>query len=229
MRAAFFDIDGVLTKGFAVFGFWNHLAQNNIINAEHVMANKKIFDKYRKGKISYREMAVKGMNHVATAFKGSSQKEIKKISKEFLLNNRIETFHYTIPLIKLLKGTKIKVIAISGSNIEFIENYKSLLGLDHIYGTEFETINGVYTGSVKLHLGLAESKKIIMQDFSGKMNRFIGFGDTDQDAPILENVKFPIAINPSKKLNSMALKRGWTILTEKDNVIEEVKKFLVSE
>ncbi len=226
MKVAFFDIDGVLTKGFAIFGFWNHLAKNNIINAKHVMMNKKIFDKYTRGEISYREMAVKGMNQVATAFKGASQKEIKKISKEFLSNSKIETFHYTIPLIKLLKRNKIKVIAISGSNIEFIENYKSLLGCDKVCGTEFETINGVYIGSVKLHLGLAESKKIIMQNFKGKMNRFLGFGDTDQDIPILENVKIPVALNPNKDLKAIASKRGWTVLRENDDVVDEVRKLI---
>ncbi len=225
MKVAIFDIDGVLVKGFAIIDFWNHLAENGIIDADKVLENKKTFDRFKKGKLSYREMAINGMKHTALAYKGVSEKKIKKISTEFLMNNKIDVFDYTVPLINLLKKNKIKLIAISGSNIEFIENYKDILGLYIIHGTEFEVINGKYTGSIKLNLALKESKEKIIIQYN-RADKILGFGDTDQDVSILESVKFPIAINPSKKLASIAASKGWIILNENDDVVGKVEQLI---
>ncbi|MBI2076041.1 MAG: HAD family phosphatase [Candidatus Aenigmarchaeota archaeon] len=225
MRAAIFDIDGVLTKGFAIRHFWNHLAEKGIIDASPLLTSKKIFDKFHKGEISYREMGNNVMELVALAFRGASQKEVDSESKNFFRSNKIDLFDYTIPLISLLKKQKLKIIAVSGSTIEFLENYKELLGFDVVFGTELEIVDGKYTGSLKTRLGTGESKKKVLQSLSG-MDRFIGFGDTEQDIPILESVKVPVALNPNKELESAATEKGWKILRETDDVVEEVRRLL---
>ena len=154
MRAAIFDIDGVLTKGFAIRRFWNHLAEKGVINAAPLFTSKKIFDKFHKGEISYKEMGNSVMENVALAFRGTDQKEVDDESKNFF-----------------------------------------------------------------------RSKKKVLQGLSG-IDKFIGFGDTEQDIPILESVKVPVAINPNKELESAATEKGWKILRETDDVVEEVRRLL---
>ena len=224
-KAAIFDIDGVLTKGFAIRHFWNHLARKDIIDARLFLRSHKIFDKFSKGEISYMEMGKTVMENVSLAFRGADQKAVEKESKKFFLQNKIDLFDYTMPLIGLLKKERLKIIAISGSTIEFLENYKKLLGFDTIYGTELEIADGRYTGSIKTRLGIGESKKKTIQNLSG-IDKFIGFGDTEQDIPILESVKIPVALNPNKDLEKAATKNGWIILRETDDVVEEVRRLL---
>ena len=223
MKAAFFDIDGVLTKGFAIQKFWDYLAEQDIINPEFLSLSKQIFDKFRKGQISYREMGKNSMKYIALSFKGATQKEIKSLSKKFSKSSNIDLFSYSAHLVKLLRDTGLKLIAISGSNIEFVENYKKLFGFGKVYGTEFEITGGRYTGLIKFNLGLSESKRKIIEGVPENVAKFIGFGDTDQDIPILENVEIPIAINPNKELEIMASEKGWTILKENDKVVETVR------
>lgn len=224
-KAAIFDIDGVLTKGFAIRHFWNHLARKDIINERLFLRSHKIFDKFSKGEISYMEMGKTVMENVSIAFRGADQKAVEKESRNFFLQNKIDLFDYTMPLIDLLKKERLKIIAISGSTIEFLENYKKLLGFDTIYGTELEIADGKYTGCIKTRLGIGESKKKIIQNLSG-IDKFIGFGDTEQDIPILESVKIPVALNPNKDLEKAATKNGWIILRETDDVVEEVRRLL---
>ncbi len=53
------------------------------------------------------------------------------------------------------------------------------------------------------------------------LSRSIAFGDTDQDAPLLSIVDFPVAVNPNKKLRQICETRKWLIL-EKEG-LEDLK------
>ncbi len=224
MKAAIFDIAGVLTKGFAVQHFWDYLAEKGAINSADLLSSKRIFDEFKKGRIRYRELVDTSMKHVALSFRGANQKEISDLSKEFFGESEIDIFSYTVPLLRFLKDKDFRIIAISGSNIEFIENYKILLGLDEVYGTEFVVEDGRYTGSIKLNVGLGESKKSIMNSLTSEKR--IGFGDTDQDIHILNSVEIPVAVNPSKELERIARKKRWPVIRENDDVVEKVRELI---
>ena len=224
MKAAFFDIDGVVTRGFFVEKFWAHLAKKGLISQNFMKKNNRHMQKYRRGEINYLEM-MDGMNVVALAHKGARQSAVRSEARKFLSKYKPETFDYTDPLIAMLKRKGFKVIAISGSNIELTENYIDVLGFDKVYGTEFEVDDDVYTGEVKLHLGLKEAKGRIMEQLSF-YNCVIGFGDSSQDVGILENVEIPIALNPHKELETEARKHDWTILRDGDDIIGHVSQLL---
>lgn len=225
MKAAIFDIDGVLTKGFVIRHFWAYLAEKEIINAHPLLSSERAFEKFIKKQKSYREMARESMKHVAMSFKGASQKEIRRMSKKFFCENKIFFFDYTIPLINLLKKKGFRIIAISGSNLEFIENYKRLLNLDSIYGTEFQVLNGKYNGGIKINMALSESKESTIKKLSN-IDKIIGFGDSKEDVSILESVKIPVAVNPQPDLELIASRKSWEILNENDNIVERIRELI---
>src|SRR3990167_3792943 len=51
----------------------------------------------------------------------------------------------------------------------------------------------------------------------------IGVGDTEADIAFLKLVERPIAFNPNLKLYKYAKKAGWTIVTERKDVIYKIK------
>jgi len=226
MKAAFFDIDGVLTKGFVIHDFWRYLGKKGKVAKETVEKLEGIREKYDRGDIGYREMVTNAVQNSGKGLKGKKHSDVKEEMKMFLETRKIETFRYSSPLIKMLKENGFTIIAISGSNIDFIVNYKKILGLDEVYGTEYEVIDGLYTGKIKINMALEEGKSATVEKLVNGMQTAIGFGDTEQDIAILKNVNIPIALNPNNELRKIATERGWSILIENDDVVEEVKKLV---
>ena len=224
MKAAFFDIDGVLTRGFIINDFWNHLGEKGFFPADFIKERQRVMKNYKKGKISYVYLVTHSVESIAKALKGKKRYYVKKEMKDFLHSRNLEIFPYAKPLIKLLKKQRFKIIAVSGSNHDFIENYKEILGFDEVHGTKLEVENDTYTGKVKINLALKETKASVIHTFNSIHS--LGFGDTEQDAGILENVNIPIAVNPTKELRKIAVQKDWKILTEKNDVVKEVRKLL---
>jgi len=227
MKAAFFDIDGVLTRGFLIGDFWNHMTEKGIIKKEAGQKRKKLMQGYKNGETSYVEFITKAPELIVAEIIGMKHSKIKKEMKDFLHKREIDIFNYSKLLIKLFKDSGYKTIAVSGSDHDFIENYKKTLGFDKVYGTKFEVKNGTYTGRIEINMGLKESKSAILNSFSNNgLKTSFGFGDTAQDVGILENVNIPIALNPTTDLRKIASKKGWIIMHEKDDVVGEVEKLI---
>ena len=227
MKAAFFDIDGVLTRGFLIDDFWNHMAEKGIIKREAYHSRRKLMQSYKKGGTSYVEFITKAPEIIVAEINGMKHAKIKNEMKKFLRGRKIGTFNYSKALIKLFKDSGFKTIAVSGSDQDFIENYKKTLGFDKVYGTKFSVKNGTYTGRIEINMGLKESKSIILNGFSNNgLKTSFGFGDTSQDSGILENVDIPIALNPTPDLKKIASKKGWIIMHENDDVVREVENLI---
>ena len=226
-KAAFFDIDGVLTKGFLIDDFWNHMVEKGIIRKEAGQKRKKLMQGYKNGQTPYVEFITKAPELIAAEINGMKHSKIKKEMKDFLHKRKINTFSYSKSLIKLFKDSGFRTIAVSGSDQDFIENYKRILDFDEVYGTKFTVKNGTYTGRIEINMGLKESKSTILNGFSNNgLKTSFGFGDTAQDAGILENVNIPIALNPTADLKKIASKKGWIIMRENDDVVGEVAKLI---
>src|SRR3989344_4677064 len=103
MKAAFFDIDGVLTRGFLIDDFWNHMAKKGIIKKEVGQKRKKLMQDYKNGETSYIEFITKAPELIVAEITGMKQAKIKKEMKDFLVKREINTFNYSKSLIKLFR------------------------------------------------------------------------------------------------------------------------------
>src|SRR3989338_2726711 len=163
MKAAFFDIDGVLTRGFVIHDFWIHLAEKAEVKKEALVELEDIRKKYFSGEMNYEDFVRTAVKSAAMSLKGKRHSEIKEEMSRFLEKRRIDIFPYSKPLIKMLKEKNFRIIAISGSNIDFIDNYRKILGFDEVYGTELEVVDGIYTGNIKTSMGLKEVKSVTIE------------------------------------------------------------------
>ena len=58
--------------------------------------------------------------------------------------------------------------------------------------------------------------KKISKELNISLSRSVAFGDTDQDAFLLNMVGLPLAINPNKKLRKICSSKDWLILEKED-------------
>lgn len=98
-------------------------------------------------------------------------------------------------------------------------------GFDDYGGSEYEVINGHFTG--KKALLKKERKPEYLKELVAKhgasYDGSIAVGDSESDIPMLEAVEHPIAFNPTKLLFDHARAQGWKIVVERKNVVYEME------
>ncbi len=135
-----------------------------------------------------------------------------------------QVYTYTRGLITRLKKEDYLLFAISGSNIEIVEQIAQYYSFDDFVATVFEKKQGHFTGKVKLarfnkHLAVQKLADRHNATFEGS----IGVGDSYGDASFLEIVEHPIAFNPDRELLNVAQKQGWKVVIERKNVVYELE------
>jgi len=89
------------------------------------------------------------------------------------------------------------------------------LEFDDIICSRLETIDGVLTGNPIGRLCLDDEKLVRFNDYCGLHNCSISdayyYGDSIEDFPVLDVVGHPVCIKPDKKLNKIAIQKGWPI------------------
>ena len=94
----------------------------------------------------------------------------------------------------------------------FAEAVKEMFGLDGYLCTNFEVVDGIFTG--KTLNSLADGKHIVEELLSNYGGKTMAFGDSENDIGMLDKVTIPICINPTPELLSYAQEKGWNIVSD---------------
>ncbi|MEM2905554.1 MAG: HAD-IB family hydrolase [Candidatus Bathyarchaeia archaeon] len=218
--AAFFDVDGTLLRGFITQAFPRYLAERGLFPEMVADEIDRIVEAYEGGRIAYREAAETVPVLIASALRGRQAAKIETIAGSFMADYVPKhEYSYARPLVQWLRERVDLTLAVSGSPIEPVSEL-SPFGFDELYGTLFERRDGTYTGRVKLNLILSESKAGLIDRLTADkhvdLSRSYAFGDTDQDSPVLERVRWPLALNPNAALLRTCQEQGWPWLTRKE-------------
>ena len=141
----------------------------------------------------------------------------------------IRLYWYAHTLVDLFRQRGIKTVAISGSPAECINYLAQELGLDECHGSTFEANSqGIYTGQVERNMAVLSSKEEVMKELGARFDLAgsFAFGDTDQDLPMLERVKYPVVVNSKKGLAPIAAERGWAAVTFRHDVPRRIASFV---
>lgn len=109
-----------------------------------------------------------------------------------------------------------RVVIISASITEIVRPVAAHLSLDYL-STRLETQANRYTGAVaeppcygagKVHWAKqwCHAQRLEFSQAAGYL-----YTDSASDLPLLEQVRHPVAVNPSRKLARIATERGWPI------------------
>jgi len=111
-------------------------------------------------------------------------------------------------VVEALHEKNIKCIVITVGPKQVAKVVCDIWGFDDYYGSDYEVIEGVFTGKILNYIG-AEQKIECLQDFC-KSNRIrpeecIAVGDGSTDIPIFKYCGKSIAINSSEKVQKSAM------------------------
>src|SRR5690554_1748987 len=112
------------------------------------------------------------------------------------------------------------LMIITATNRFVTEPIAELLGVDHLIATDPELVNGRYTGEVAGTPCFREGKVTRLNDWLEVCGESLAgawfYSDSHNDAPLLEKVDNPVAVDPDSMLEAMALKNGWPVMSLRD-------------
>lgn len=220
---AIFDIDGTIFRSSLLIELTKHLVKSGVFTSDAYdeLKRKKLRWLDRQG--SYEDYIGKVVEVFQEHLCGVRCSDVHTIVQLVIREQKNRVYVYTRELLKKLRLTH-HLIAISGSPMEIVDQFKKAWKFNDVFGTEYEIAKGVYTGGV---VSVASNrKKEILNTYTKthglSLWRSVGVGDTESDIAFLRMVETPIAFNPNKKLLCEARRCNWIIKVERKDVIYTV-------
>ncbi|MBM4248072.1 MAG: HAD-IB family hydrolase [Euryarchaeota archaeon] len=228
---ALFDLDGTLARGHMIFDFPAHLGRAGLFPPASLDEVGKMRADFSAGKLTYRFVAERLPLIYAEGVKGQRAEIIALEAERFVEGRMDRVFAYARPLVRLMREAGRPALALSGSPVETVGALARRIGIEASVGTDLATRGGRFTGGVLQNYILGETKSAALSELVKtlrlEMPACFGFGDTEQDVSFLGRVGHPVCLNPSKELRAEALKKGWPMLGEAEDVVAKVRELVV--
>lgn len=147
-------------------------------------------------------------------FDGKPMKEVSEHIKDFVTMHLDKMLY--LPAIKELQRWKeqgARLILLSGSPDILVKQIAQALGLCEAHGTEYAVDqDGNFVGLKKVLDGAVKAAFVKAEGERYHTTQLIAYSDHVFDLPLLEYVRWPIVVNPGRRLKKIARRRGWPIL-----------------
>jgi HAD superfamily hydrolase (TIGR01490 family) len=106
------------------------------------------------------------------------------------------------------------VVVLSASPQELVEAVAARIGAHRGVGTRAGVADGRYTGELLGPFCYGDGKVTRLQHDvgGGVLQDATAYADSGSDLPVLEACREPVAVNPDRRLRSVAERRGWPVL-----------------
>ncbi|MDZ4229818.1 MAG: HAD family phosphatase [Candidatus Veblenbacteria bacterium] len=222
-KVAVFDIDGTIFRSSLQRELIMALVRYDVFPA---IVKKELEQNYfswvnRHG--SYEDYIMQVVRSYERRIAGVSVEDVRRVAQIVIGQQKSRVYTYTRELIEKLRPTH-RLVAISGSPIEIVQEFNAFYKFDVAYGMVFQTHDGRYTGEV-LEVPIRDKRAVLaryLKEQGLKLAGSVGVGDGESDAPFLEAVARPICFNPNRNLYKIAKRKGWDIVVERKDVIYEL-------
>lgn len=220
-------MDGVLVRNYTMLAFGRLLLQRGIIDRQGWLSFYSDFKSLWRKQVSYEQFAENAVRHFSQALAGRRQMDVLEAGKACA--DRMKLYWYARPLADTLRQRGVKTIAVSGAPDECLHSLARALRLDEAYGSLAAVdASGIYTGQVQRNMALGVSKGAIVRELTARFEVVAAFGDSEQDIPMLETARYPVAVNARAALSRTAMERGWTLLSFHNNLPARVAELVDS-
>lgn len=225
-KLAVFDIDGTIFRKNLHFELINELAWMKMFPLDVRRQLTDIYTNWVEHEGTYEQYRRALVELYSEHIAGCRQEDVLRASKVVIPFHAKRTYAFAERLIKQLRDEGYRMIAISGSPSEVVEEYNShYLKFDAAFGSIYELDeNNTYTGfaSFEPSKNKGEVAKQYAYEHGLTFEDSYGIGDTESDGSFLSLVDHPIAFNPNQGLREMGLEKQWRIVVEKKDVIYEI-------
>jgi HAD superfamily hydrolase (TIGR01490 family) len=215
VEAAFFDLDKTVIAKASMVAFGRPLLDAGFINRRLLLRalwSNLIFHLFGAGEERMRKFRESALRIT----RGWDQAKITALVHEHL-TDVIEPIVYdeALELIRAHQAAGRLVYLVSASPVEIVEPLAAFLRVDGAIASRARIDNqGRYTGEVDFYSYgpfKADAIRELAEREGLDLSRSFAYSDSVTDAPMLEAVGHPVAVNPDRDLTRLARARGWEI------------------
>lgn len=215
MALAIFDLDNTLISGDSDYLWGVFLGEQGIVDADfYEKENERFYQEYKDGKLDIME------------FLAFSLKPLAENNMQDLLNWRARFIEEKIrPIIPRTSFDLVSkhqrqddiLMIITATNAFVTEPIANILGIKHLIATDPEMVDGVYTGRVagepSFQHGKVKRLNEWLKENQMSLEQSYFYSDSHNDIPLLEEVSYPVAVDPDEKLADYARQRNWPVIS----------------
>jgi HAD superfamily hydrolase (TIGR01490 family) len=213
--AAFFDLDKTVIAKSSALAFGRPFFRDGLITRRDVFKAAYAQLVYKIGGADDQQMA-RIRDYVAKLCKGWRVEQVRQIVSE-TLHDLIHPYVYAeaAALIEEHQAAGRDVVLVSASGEEMVRPIGELLGVTDVIATRMVVEDGRYTGEVAFYAG-GPQKVAAVRELAAQrgydLARSYAYSDSVSDAPLLEAVGHPTAVNADRGLRRIATEQGWPML-----------------
>lgn len=233
-KVAILDIDGTLYPGSLGIDVLKQLALESLGHREHIDAVFEILNLYSRGARNYEEMTRAAYASYAMAIKGLPHATLACLCERVWTDAQHRLFSFVRPLAGILKDHDFRILIISGSPQEVVDNLKNHIGAHSAWGSDFEVRDGCFTGKLGKCPGMIGEKLAIFREYMANtptinLTASIAIGDSVTDRDLFEVVGLPFVFEPNDELATSLRedKSTWPVVN-KSNILDAIKNSLVN-
>lgn len=219
MALAIFDLDNTLLAGDSDYLWGAFLAERGILDGEEfVRENERFYREYKEGCLDIYEF----LRFSLRPLRDHPSEELERWRRDFL-RDKIDPI--ILPAARALverhRAAGDTLLIVTATNELVTAPIAERFGIPNLIATVPEQANGRYTGEVAGTPSFREGKVERLVDWlEGAGSGLAGssfYSDSHNDIPLLEQVDYPVAVDPDQQLRQYALDRGWPLISLRGN------------
>lgn len=214
--AAFFDLDKTIIAKSSTLAFSKPFFDQGLINRRSVLKSSYAQFLFLLSGADHDQME-RMRAYITSMCAGWNVEQVKAIVAE-TLHDIVDplVFAEAADLIADHKLRGHDIVVVSASGEEVVAPIAELLGATHSTATRMAVADGRYTGEVEFYCygpGKVTAIETLAERHGYDLASSYAYSDSFTDAPMLEAVGHPTAVNPDRALRKAASENGWAILT----------------
>lgn len=212
--AAFFDMDGTLLCGesqlsFLLWCWWQHLAPP--------VRSLWVVGRYAEYVLGVSRDGLGLRESGFALMKGLSSERLEKAAAAFCAGRLGRGLRrQAVPLVEAHRQRGHVTVLVTSACEAVAGPVAEKLGVDALVATRLAAKDGVCTGERVLPEPYGPGKRLLVERFCAEHGvspkESFAYSDHHSDAPLLEAIGHPVAVNPTRKLRGIAAARGWGVL-----------------
>jgi HAD superfamily hydrolase (TIGR01490 family) len=214
--AAFFDLDKTIIARSSTLAFGRPFLQGGLISRRAALKTSYAQLVYVLAGADEDQMN-RMMTFMAKLCAGWDVQQVRDIVAE-TLHDIVDPLIYdeAAELIDEHKAAGREVVIVSTSGEEVVAPIGATLGADRVIATRMVVADGRYTGEIEFYAygpNKAAAITALAAERGYDLADCYAYSDSATDAPMLEVVGHPHAVNPDRGLRRIAALRGWPVLS----------------
>jgi HAD superfamily hydrolase (TIGR01490 family) len=214
MRLTLFDLDNTLITHDSDYLWGQYLVKHKIVDpVQYEEKNRQFFEDYEKGTLnidSYLKFALKPLSEHPVQQLYEWRANFVQSCIEPIIARGAKA------LIEQHRARGDTLMIISATNLFITQPIADLLNIPNILATQPEIVDGRYTGNYlgipTFQQGKVRALRQWLKEHQMNLSGSTFYSDSHNDLPLLEQVDFPVAVNPDRILQQTAASNHWPVI-----------------